>query len=109
MQLNKTNQGAQGAAAEIAEVASYLWQKGWAEASGGNISVNVTEFYPGIRMDFRTYPMIPLEVNYPAIAHHHEPLWVTHASGVDASFQRTQIDLYDLAEIPIGIHRSALR
>jgi len=71
MQLNKTNQGAQGAAAEIAEVASYLWQKGWAEASGGNISVNVTEFYPGIRMDFRTYPMIPLEVNYPAIAHHY--------------------------------------
>lgn len=71
MQLNKTNQGAQGIAAEMAEVASLLWQKGWAEASGGNISVNVTEFYPAIRMDFRTYPMIPLEVKYPALAHHH--------------------------------------
>ncbi len=75
MQLNKTNQGAQGVAAEIAEVASYLWQKGWAEASGGNISVNVTDYYPGIRIDFRTYPMIPLEVKYPAIAHHY--LFVT--------------------------------
>ena len=71
MQLNKTNQGAQGVAAEIAEIASLLWQKGWAEGSGGNISVNVTEYYPGIHIDFRTYPMIPLEVKYPAIAHHY--------------------------------------
>jgi len=71
MQLNKTNQGAQGVAAEIAEVASLLWQKGWAEGSGGNISVNVTEFYPAIRMDFRTYQMFPLDVKYPALAHQH--------------------------------------
>lgn len=71
MQLNKTNQGAQGVAAEIAEVALLLWQKGWAEGSGGNISVNVTEHYPAIKMDFRTYPMIPLDVRYPALAHHH--------------------------------------
>ncbi|MDR1500791.1 MAG: rhamnulose-1-phosphate aldolase [Tannerellaceae bacterium] len=27
---------------DIAEVAGYLWQKGWAERNGGNISVNVT-------------------------------------------------------------------
>jgi rhamnulose-1-phosphate aldolase len=71
MQLNKTNQGAQAVAAEIAEVASMLWQKGWAEASAGNISVNVTEYYPAIRMDFRTFPMIPLEVKYPGLSHHH--------------------------------------
>lgn len=69
MQLNKTNQGAQDVAAEIAKVASLLWEKGWAEASGGNISVNVTEYYSGIHIDFRTFPMIPLEVKYPAIAH----------------------------------------
>ena len=30
--------------AEVAEVAGYLWQKGWAERNGGNITVNVTEF-----------------------------------------------------------------
>jgi len=29
---------------KIAEVASYLWQKNWAEANGGNISVNLTPF-----------------------------------------------------------------
>ena len=28
--------------AKIAEVAGYLWQRGWAEYNGGNISVNVT-------------------------------------------------------------------
>lgn len=30
--------------AKVAEVAGYLWQKGWAERNGGNITVNVTDF-----------------------------------------------------------------
>ena len=30
--------------AQVAEVAGYLWQKGWAERNGGNIVVNVTEY-----------------------------------------------------------------
>ncbi|WP_302604659.1 rhamnulose-1-phosphate aldolase [uncultured Alistipes sp.] len=29
--------------AKVAEAAGYLWQKGWAERNGGNITVNVTE------------------------------------------------------------------
>ncbi len=29
---------------EVAEVAGYLWKKGWAERNGGNITVNVTEY-----------------------------------------------------------------
>ena len=29
---------------EIAEVTGYLWQKGWAERNGGNITVNITEY-----------------------------------------------------------------
>lgn len=29
--------------AEIAEVAGYLWQKGWAERNGGNITLNITD------------------------------------------------------------------
>ena len=28
---------------KIAEVAGYLWQNGWAERNGGNITVNVTK------------------------------------------------------------------
>ena len=40
-------EGRPGLSAEvekIAEVAGYLWQNGWAERNGGNITVNVTEF-----------------------------------------------------------------
>ena len=29
---------------QVAEVAGYLWKKGWAERNGGNITINVTEF-----------------------------------------------------------------
>ena len=29
---------------QIAEVTGYLWQKGWAERNGGNITVNGTEY-----------------------------------------------------------------
>lgn len=29
---------------EVAEVAGYLWQKGWAERNGGNITINITDY-----------------------------------------------------------------
>lgn len=32
---------------QTAEVAGYLWEKGWAERNGGNITVNVTESLDG--------------------------------------------------------------
>ncbi len=32
-----------GEVSKVAEVAGYLWQKGWAERNGGNITVNITE------------------------------------------------------------------
>lgn len=28
---------------QVAETAGYLWEKGWAERNGGNITVNITE------------------------------------------------------------------
>ena len=28
----------------VAEVAGYLWQKGWAERNGGNLTLNITEY-----------------------------------------------------------------
>jgi rhamnulose-1-phosphate aldolase len=68
MQLSKTNEDARKAAAGIAEIAGYLWEKGWAEGSAGNISLNVTEHYPGLHMDFRTFPMIALKKKYPKLA-----------------------------------------
>jgi rhamnulose-1-phosphate aldolase len=68
MQLSKTNDQARKAAAKIADIAGILWEKGWAEGSAGNISVNVTEQYPGIHLDFRTFPMIALKTEYPSLA-----------------------------------------
>ena len=29
---------------QVAEVAGYLWQRGWAERNGGNITINITEY-----------------------------------------------------------------
>lgn len=40
---------------KIAEVANYLWQKGWAERNGGNITVNITEYVDDM---IRTMPAI---------------------------------------------------
>lgn len=33
---------------QVAQVAGYLWQKGWAERNGGNISYNMSEFAPAL-------------------------------------------------------------
>ncbi|MBQ8454562.1 MAG: rhamnulose-1-phosphate aldolase [Bacteroidaceae bacterium] len=46
---------------KVAEVAGYLWQKGWAERNGGNITVNVTEY---VDDEMRALPAIsePLQI-----------------------------------------------
>ena len=40
---------------KVAEVAGYLWQKGWAERNGGNITVNITEY---VDDEMRSMPAI---------------------------------------------------
>ncbi|MBQ9192304.1 MAG: rhamnulose-1-phosphate aldolase [Bacteroidales bacterium] len=40
---------------KVAEVAGYLWQKGWAERNGGNITINITEW---VDDGMRTLPAI---------------------------------------------------
>ena len=78
MYLSKTNPAAQQKAREISGIARVLWQKGWAEGTAGNISLDVTEYYPGITLDFRTFPLIPLKKAYPDLAGHF--LFVTRKS-----------------------------
>ena len=43
MNTIEQNENLMNRIARIAEVAGYLWQRGWAEYNGGNISVNLTE------------------------------------------------------------------
>jgi len=40
---------------DVAEVAGYLWQKGWAERNGGNITINITS---NVDADMRQMPAI---------------------------------------------------
>ena len=42
----RNNQALMAEIDRICEVAGYLWEKGWAERNGGNISVNITELLP---------------------------------------------------------------
>ncbi len=71
MQLSKTNLQAQEQAQQIALVARFLWEKGWAEAGAGNISLDVSNHYRGIDMEFRTFPMISLPKPLKYIANHY--------------------------------------
>jgi rhamnulose-1-phosphate aldolase len=45
---------------EVAEVAGYLWQKGWAERNGGNITINVTDI-----IDEKTVHIKPVSKKIP--------------------------------------------
>ncbi len=53
---------------EVAEIAEYLWQRGWAERNAGNISVNISDL---ITIDFDDgdeYPFFDLSNNYPELS-----------------------------------------
>ena len=51
---------------KVAEVAGYLWQKGWAERNGGNITVNITEHVDDeIRAMAPISDVMPIEVTLP--------------------------------------------
>jgi rhamnulose-1-phosphate aldolase len=53
---------------EIAEVAGFIWDKGWAERNAGNISVNVTHLVsPSDLSKLPAYPFIPLPREYPGL------------------------------------------
>ena len=56
MEKIRNNQALMAEIGRVAEVAGYLWTKGWAERNGGNISVNVTSLMGG---DERSLPALP--------------------------------------------------
>ncbi|MEI8047063.1 MAG: rhamnulose-1-phosphate aldolase [Bacteroidota bacterium] len=53
---------------EMAEVAGYLWQRGWAERNAGNISVNITEIMDLEISDFSIFPFFSLPTRYPNLS-----------------------------------------
>ncbi|MDP1622692.1 MAG: rhamnulose-1-phosphate aldolase [Bacteroidales bacterium] len=54
---------------QIAGIAQYLWDRGWAERNAGNFSINVTGFFNANELDrLSFYPYVPLSKQYPHLA-----------------------------------------
>lgn len=77
--------------ARVAEVAGYLWQKGWAERNGGNITVNITE---QVDDAMRALPALsaPVAIGTP----------LPHLKGCWFFCKGTQKRMRDLARDPMG-------
>jgi rhamnulose-1-phosphate aldolase len=61
---------------DIAEVAGYLWEKGWAERNAGNISVNITGYLPSSLLNQPALcPQTKLPKAFPALSNQY--LFVT--------------------------------
>jgi len=56
---------------QVAEVAQYLWQKGWAERNAGNISVNINHLIEYKLDDLNEYPNFKLPKKYPQLANYY--------------------------------------
>ena len=70
----------------IAEVAGYLWTKGWAERNGGNISVNLTDLAnEALKTLPALCPSIPLEEAMTALGGH-----IFYVTGSDRSAGKLQ-------------------
>jgi len=53
---------------EVAEIAEYLWQRGWAERNAGNISVNISHLITEDLIKLDDYPFFDLSNNYPELS-----------------------------------------
>ncbi|WP_165043571.1 rhamnulose-1-phosphate aldolase [Dysgonomonas sp. ZJ709] len=53
---------------EVAEIAGYLWEKGWAERNAGNISINVSEFIGDENRNLSAQSKYPLPRNMKELA-----------------------------------------
>lgn len=75
---------------EVAETAGYLWQKGWAERNGGNITVNITAH---VDDDMRSLPAIcgPVQIG----------LTLPHLKGCWFFCKGTNKRMRDLARKPM--------
>ena len=53
---------------EVAELAQYLWQKGWAERNAGNISININHIVKEEITELDEFPFYKLGQAYPELA-----------------------------------------
>lgn len=75
---------------QIAEAAGYLWEKGWAERNGGNITVNITRYADN---EMRSMPAISEAIPIGTVLPHLKGCWF-YCKG-------TQKRMRDLARAPM--------
>ncbi|MDR1496901.1 MAG: rhamnulose-1-phosphate aldolase [Puniceicoccales bacterium] len=75
---------------EAAEVAGYLWQKGWAERNGGNITLNITDL---VDAEIRAKPAISAPVPIGRV--------LPHLKGGYFFCKGTNLRMRDLARYPM--------
>lgn len=76
--------------AKVAEVAGYLWQKGWAERNGGNITINVTHLVDDA---IRSLPAIGPKTSF--------GMYLPHLKGGYFFCKGTNRRMRDLARFPM--------
>lgn len=75
---------------DIAQVADYMWQKGWAERNAGNITVNITEFIGDENRSLSVINRIPLFYAVPELADQY--YYVTSAGSRMRDIARNPMD-----------------
>jgi len=64
-----SNKNTQKVLNDLAEIAGYLWERGWAERNAGNISINITSHYsPGEMERLTALPFFPISQTAPELA-----------------------------------------
>jgi rhamnulose-1-phosphate aldolase len=71
---------------EISDIAFCLWQKGWAEASAGNISINITETYELNASVLEKFPLIKLNKSYPFLKNNYLIITASGSRMVDIAY-----------------------
>jgi rhamnulose-1-phosphate aldolase len=67
-QIMKQNKKVRKIILQVAEVAQYLWQRGWAERNAGNISVNISHLITDDFNNLDDCPFFKLNNNYPELS-----------------------------------------
>lgn len=90
MSILDQNEDLRRAIMDVAEVAGYIWEKGWGERNGGNITLNVTDYLSSVT---------PRPLDVPSIA---LPIALPYIAGMYFYVKGTQKRMRDLARWPMA-------
>jgi len=63
----KSNKSLRDVVIDVAEIADYLWNAGWAERNAGNITVRVDDYIQREVRELKNYPVFNLKEPYPEL------------------------------------------